>query len=244
MKWAEFAEYCYKMGKETPWNFDGWLGEKLFKEGTEWRLRLEEVKKIVKKINPPFYCVLDLMCGGAYPSRWLAEQYPQCFVVGIDLNKKALLFAKKRIKKGVTNLDFVRCDVHMLPFKDKISDLTFTIGGLEYVDLKKVLFEVKRVTKRWFIATFTGEKFKRKLHYRLGLVHLRFVFNFQFPRVFKLEEVKRIFAYLSEQNRVYECGEYNIIAYANLTTNYDAQRYTNPFFEKIIPPKLMKNVSR
>ncbi|MEM2338250.1 MAG: class I SAM-dependent methyltransferase [Candidatus Bathyarchaeia archaeon] len=230
MKWAEFAEYCYKKGKGTPWNFDGWLGEMLFKEGTEWRLRFGKVKKIIEKINKinPLCCVLDLMCGGAYPSRWLAEQQPQCFVVGIDLDRKALLFAKKRIKKGVDNLDFVRCDVHMLPFKGKIADLTLAIGGLEYVDLKEVLSEVKRVTKKWFVATFTGEKFKRKLHYKLGLVHLRFIFNSKLPRVFKPEEVKQILAFLSEENTIYECGEYNLIAYANLTT-YDAEQHANSF---------------
>lgn len=77
----------------------------------------------------------------------------------------------------------VRCFLRLYAaIRGKIGDLTFATGGIRVCDLGKVISEVKRVTKKWFIVTFTSEKFKCKLHYRLGLVHLRFSFNSQFPK--------------------------------------------------------------
>ncbi|MCX7999403.1 MAG: class I SAM-dependent methyltransferase, partial [Leptospiraceae bacterium] len=167
--WAEFAEYCYKCGRDTKWNFDGWLGELLFKEGEKWRRRFYAVKDFINESNPK-EVIVDLMCGGAYPSRKLAKENKGFFVC-IDLNSDYLKFAKYMAKKEKVKekMDFIRADANNLPLRDKSVDLVFSIGGPEYLpNIKNFLKNVKRICKKHLVFTFTGEKFKENFHYRVG----------------------------------------------------------------------------
>ena len=196
MNWASFAEYCYKCGKNTNWNFDGWLGEFLFKEGKRWRERFYTVKEFINESNPKGV-ILDLMCGGAYPSRNLAKENNSFFVC-IDIDSNYLQFAKSKSKeeKVGKKIEFIRADVRYLPIKDKSVDLTFSIGGLEYVpEIKKCLSEIKRVTKEHLILTFTLENFKKEIYYKTGLYHLRFLLSgIPYHKLYSISELKKIFS--------------------------------------------------
>ncbi|MGB9756809.1 MAG: class I SAM-dependent methyltransferase [Candidatus Bathyarchaeales archaeon] len=216
--WAEFAEYCYKSGRGVRWNFEGWLGEMLFREGREWRRRFHSAKKLLLEGKRTTF--LDLMCGGAYPSRNLARGRKESFFVAVDRDRKCLLYAKARIREEqVGNVELVCCDVRYLPFKSGSVDVSFNIGGVEHLRdscVKTFLDEVKRVTRFKFIITFTGEKFRRKLHYRLGLVHLRFLLSrSSVPKLYSKVEVEKLLNDAFKEVAVYEVGEYNIVAQAS-----------------------------
>lgn len=210
MNWAKLAEYFYKKGNGVR-SFEGWLGEFLFREGEEWRKRFYSVME--KMAGCEASVILDLMCGGAYPSRYIAMSNSGKFVVGVDLDLDALVFAKKKIRmESLGNVELVRCDVKFLPFKDGAFDLAFEIGGIEFfmeADKQIFLREVSRVTKANLILTFTNEKFKRRLPYRLGLVHLRFLGR-KMPRTFTKHEIEELLKPFSKNLEVAEAG-YSII---------------------------------
>jgi ubiquinone/menaquinone biosynthesis C-methylase UbiE len=212
IKWAEFAEYCYTHGK-AKWNFDGWLGEILFKEASGWRKRFEAVQKTLAQHNP-YETVLDLMCGGAYPSRKIARQAKQ--VIAVDIDREALSFAKKKIREEqLENVELIRCDVCHLPLKEKSVDVSLNIGGIEWFgdsQMEKMLKEAEKATRKAIIVTFTSPAFKNKLHYKLRLVHLRMLLaKATMPRIRRKEEVEKILKRLFPATTMTEVG-YFIIA--------------------------------
>lgn len=213
--WANFAEYCYKCGKDVVWNFDGWLGEHFFKEGKKWRERFYTVKEFVRESNPK-KVILDLMCGGAYPSRNLAKE-SNSFFICIDINPQYLQFAKSKAKKEKVEekVDFIRADATHLPLKDKSVDLTFSIGGFEYLpDIKKALMEAKRVTKEYLILTFTTENFKKEIYYKTRLYHLRYLLGgISYHKIYSIAELKKIFSSVNLnllENRI--VGNHQLVA--------------------------------
>ena len=212
IKWAEFAEYCYTYGK-AKWNFDGWLGEALFKEASGWRKRFEAVQKTLTQLNP-YETVLDLMCGGAYPSRKIARQAKQ--VIAVDIDREALSFAKKKIREEqLENVELIRCDACHLPLKDKSVDVSLNIGGTEWLEncqMEKMLKEAEKATRKAIIVTFTSEAFKNKLHYKLRLVHLRMLLaKAEMPRARRKEEVEKFLKRLFPATTITQAG-YFIIA--------------------------------
>jgi len=217
IKWAEFAEYCYTHGK-AKWNFDGWLGETLFKEASGWRKRFEAVQKTLAQLNP-YETVLDLMCGGAYPSRKIAQQAKR--VIAVDVDGEALSFAKNKIREEqLENVELIRCDVCHLPFKDKSVDVSLNIGGIEWFrnsKMEKMLKEAEKVTRKAIIVTFTSEAFKNKLHYKLRLVHLRMLLaKAGMPRIRRKEEFKQFLKRLFPATTMTQVG-YFIIAELHTT---------------------------
>jgi len=212
IKWAEFAEYCYTHGK-AKWNFDGWLGEILFKEASGWRNRFEAVQKMLAQLNP-YETVLDLMCGGAYPTRKIARQAKQ--VIAVDIDREALSFAKKKIREEqLENVELIRCDVCHLPLKEKSVDVSLNIGGIEWFgdsQMEKMLKEAEKVTRKAIIVTFTSQAFKNKLHYKLRLVHLRMLLaKAKMPCIRRKEEVEKFLKRLFPATTMTEVG-YFIIA--------------------------------
>ncbi|MGQ9539266.1 MAG: class I SAM-dependent methyltransferase [Candidatus Bathycorpusculaceae bacterium] len=149
---------------------------------------------MVETVNP-LDVVLDLICGGGYPSRDLARNHKHTFVVGADVSRECLDFAKKAVKsEGLRNVQFVCCDVKRLPFRNDSADVSFVVGGIEYLDNPtQFLKEVKRVTRRKLVLTFTSEKFKKKIHYKLGLVHLRYLLaKKKTPKTYNANQLQKI----------------------------------------------------
>ena len=79
------------------------------------------------------------MCGGAYPFRSFAKEKRNALFIATDRNRDFLLFARKQIKKEkLRNIQLLLCDVKFLPFKNKCVDISFNIGGAEYLDIREI----------------------------------------------------------------------------------------------------------
>ncbi|MCH9769914.1 MAG: methyltransferase domain-containing protein [Gammaproteobacteria bacterium] len=54
--------------------------------------------------------IIDLGCGGGYFTLQLAKKYPQAEVLGLDIDSRAIAFAKKKQQIQVNNLSFILCE--------------------------------------------------------------------------------------------------------------------------------------
>lgn len=105
-------------------------------------------KQIMKKIAQPKQGekALDLGCGTGIYSLWLSEQ--GVYVTGIDISSEMLKKAKSKAENKNQNIEFIKGDVHSLPFPDQTFDLIISNIVLEFVDSpKKVISEGLRVLK-------------------------------------------------------------------------------------------------
>jgi ubiquinone/menaquinone biosynthesis C-methylase UbiE len=100
--------------------------------------------------------VLEIGCGSAMCSRWLAGQGAR--TVATDLSAGMLRHAREG--NGATGIDvpLVQADAQRLPFRDDSFDLAFTaFGAIAFVaDSAAVMREVARVVRpggRWVFAT-------------------------------------------------------------------------------------------
>jgi len=89
--------------------------------------------------------VLDLACGEGYGSALLSESASK--VVGVDIDKKTILHAKKSYKK--TNLEFKIGSITEIPILgNEKFDVIVCFEAIEHIeDHKKLLLEVKRLLK-------------------------------------------------------------------------------------------------
>ena len=104
----------------------------------------EYVKKLPGKAN-----VLELACGRAANSLYLAEQNPQGSFSAIDLSDGQLKYAYQNQKK-VNNLKIFKGDYHDLSrFEESKFDICFIVEALCYsTNKEKVLAEVSRILKK------------------------------------------------------------------------------------------------
>jgi ubiquinone/menaquinone biosynthesis C-methylase UbiE len=89
--------------------------------------------------------VLDICCGTGDLYRIVSGKY-----VGLDLNKKSLIYAKKKYPKA----KFVHMDATKTNFKASSFDTVFLIDCIHHFNkrtLNKVLSEAKRVSKKYVI---------------------------------------------------------------------------------------------
>ena len=100
--------------------------------------------------------VLDVGCGAAQCSRWLAKQ--GAGAVGLDLSARQLAHARRIDDElGIAPLRLVQADATALPFADGSFDLAFSAyGAVQFVaDSAAVMREVARVLRpggRWVFA--------------------------------------------------------------------------------------------
>jgi ubiquinone/menaquinone biosynthesis C-methylase UbiE len=94
--------------------------------------------------------VLDLACGSGEPSISIAALLKGTGrVVGVDFAAAPLEVARERAsKRGLDNAEFLRADVHALPFENESFDrVTSRMGVMFFSDLHKALGEMRRVLK-------------------------------------------------------------------------------------------------
>lgn len=90
---------------------------------------------------------LDLGCGTGIYSLWLSEQ--DVIVTGIDISSEMLKKAKSKAEDKNQNIEFIKGDIHSLPFPDQTFDLILSNIVLEFVDSpEKVISEGLRVLKQ------------------------------------------------------------------------------------------------
>lgn len=90
--------------------------------------------------------VLDAGCGTGIYSRRLAKK--GLYVVGIDASEEMLQIARNKQVNEDPVIEYVKGDLHYLPFKDRIFDSVVCIAALEFCrNAKQVIHELGRVLK-------------------------------------------------------------------------------------------------
>lgn len=89
--------------------------------------------------------ILDYGCGTGIHLKYLADIGKS--VVGIDLSKKSLELAKRKIEKDNLNAKVLVMDCESLDFPDSSFDVIFNGGVFSSLDLDKALPELSRVLK-------------------------------------------------------------------------------------------------
>lgn len=100
--------------------------------------------------------VLEVGCGAAMCSRWLAGQGAR--PVASDVSAGMLRHARLAARRSGVDVPLVQADAQYLPFRDDSFDLVFTaFGAVPFVeDSARVMREVARVLRdggRWVFAT-------------------------------------------------------------------------------------------
>jgi SAM-dependent methyltransferase len=100
--------------------------------------------------------VLEVGCGAAMCSRWLAGQ--GALPVAVDVSAGMLRHARAGAERTGISVPLVQCDAQRLPFRDASFDLAFTaFGAVPFVaDSAAIMLEVARVLRpagRWVFAT-------------------------------------------------------------------------------------------
>lgn len=95
--------------------------------------------------------VLDVCCGTGENSIQIAKQHPRAQIVGIDLSKEMLDFAKKNIARNkLTNVRVKAGDATATGFKEKLFDyaiISLVLHEVEENLASGILSEAKRVLK-------------------------------------------------------------------------------------------------
>ncbi len=107
--------------------------------------------------------ILNVGCGAGFLSERLKKLGH--FVVSIDVNDLAIEYAKRK------NIDIIKADAKILPFKDEVFDIVLCIDVLEHIrEDEIVLKSINRVLKRrgrLLIVVPAGKKLTYH-DYRLG----------------------------------------------------------------------------
>lgn len=107
--------------------------------------RFNEVKRILSKTGG---WALDIGCADGTFTKVLLDKTGVQKIIGIDVLKNSVSFAKKRYKKN-KRMSFRVGDAHQLPFDSKTFDAVFCLEALEHMfDPLKVLNEIYRVLKK------------------------------------------------------------------------------------------------
>lgn len=141
--------YFYQIKNE---NFDGSIFVSAAFDGGVFR----HIGNIIID-NPQLFTgtVADLACDCGIVTCFIAKMYPECNVIGVDINQSAVDNAERLAKKlGLTNVSFVCADVFALELKDKVNAVTSFRGILDVCE---------KYTKG---LPFFGEKAYRELLYK------------------------------------------------------------------------------
>lgn len=103
----------------------------------------------------------DLGCGGGRHMYYFAELGYD--VTGSDISTNAIEYTKNELIRRGMVADLALCPMTELPFEDDLFDVTIsraTINHSTLTDLKKIIFEVARTTKKGglFFVTFSSER--------------------------------------------------------------------------------------
>lgn len=130
-----------KIHEDVPANhYDRGIKYDWFKKYWHWR-RFSEVLKAAPKINGS---ILDVGCHSGLFTKKISEKINPKKIFGVDISKKAIKEAQRRIKDG----NFQVADAASLPFKKNSFNAVFCLEVLEHVDdPEKVITEIARVLK-------------------------------------------------------------------------------------------------
>lgn len=125
----------------SPYHYDMGIKKNLFQKIWHSR-RFNEIAKIITPIKGR---ILDVGCHSGLLSQKIFQWTGADEIYGVDISKKAVERAQKRIKSG----HFMVGDAQNLSFKSNYFDAVFCLEMIEHVDYpEKVLKEIYRVMKK------------------------------------------------------------------------------------------------
>jgi 23S rRNA (guanine745-N1)-methyltransferase len=117
----------------------------------------EALKESLLPLSPT--ALLDAGCGEGYYLNCLSLFLPQCFLVGLDLSKEAILAASSRESAAILSVG----DLGRLPFQNNVFDALLSIlSPANYLSFSRVLKKNGR-----FIKVMPGQDYLREIRERL-----------------------------------------------------------------------------
>lgn len=124
---------------------------------SRWHVRsmMEVIYQLVESTNPK--TVLDAGCGEGFVSQYLAMRNGSISITGVDVQPRAIEFAKKNFGETVT---YRLGSLYALPFSDNSFDTVVCSQVLEHVDdVETAVAELKRVARRFVVITVPREPY-------------------------------------------------------------------------------------
>jgi ubiquinone/menaquinone biosynthesis C-methylase UbiE len=194
-------------------------GERFKRQSAEMGSEVTEALVQEARVVPGM-SVLDVACGAGEPAISIALRLGGTGeVVGIDTAAGPLEVARERARvRSLKNIDFLKADVHQLPFPNASFDrVTSRLGVMFFGDLLLALHEVSRVLKpggRVALLTW-GPMEQPYFDMTIGTIRrmrpeltipdtAQKMFRYGTPRT--LEKLMRIAGFLKCQDRVHSLG--------------------------------------
>lgn len=199
-----------------------------------YKARYEKVLEYLSKHSQEENAIiLDLGCGYGVYANYLTEIGCKCFYVGCDIDINALRDARRGF-----NIDYVLCDIHQLPFKERSAQLVLCSEVLEHlVSPYKALLNICKTTSRTLLITFPKERvlsaFRDRHPEHVSEIDEEKVVNLLISRKFKLVQISYIF------NSFIPCG---ILEFFDIPRNRLTQTIVglvDKLLKKIIPSTLV-----
>ena len=104
-------------------------------------------RRIVDLIPPNSTRVLDLACGTGISTLAIANRYPNCHVVGVELRDEYLQIARQKIQKfRIRNVELVLCRAEDYQSGEPFDCITSSYLA-KYADLKRLMRNTKKMLK-------------------------------------------------------------------------------------------------
>lgn len=113
--------------------------------------RIERYKKCLGKVPRDAKLILDAGCGDGRFAEYFLKNLSngEVRLIGVDLSRTKISFAKDRSNKNKMNAVFLVADIHNLPFKAESFDLIISLETLEHcLQPEIVLREFLRVVEK------------------------------------------------------------------------------------------------
>ncbi len=105
-------------------------------------------RRIVDLIPPNSTRVLDLACGTGISTFAIANRYPNCHVVGVELRDEHLQIARQKVQKfRIRNVELVLCRAEDYQSGEPFDCITSSYLA-KYADLKRLTRNTKKMLKK------------------------------------------------------------------------------------------------
>lgn len=119
----------------------------------------KEIRKQISKLIPSDSKIIDIGCGKGILLQELSSKIN--YGLGVDINKKKIKFANKRVKKrGLNNLEFRVMDSGKLNLKENfdIAIAMFAIHEMDYETQIKYLKNMSKIAKKILLVDYVWPK--------------------------------------------------------------------------------------